>query len=202
PWLLRRHWYGGLDRGTGSGIADERKASAKPRRTLAHREEAKGLARRRRRITFCRNEPAAVVRDRELHAVLLEVQDDVDLRRAAVFDGVGNRLLRNPQELHVGIAGARARAARDRELGANASGFRRVLGQLAQHVPEGTRLHRVVAHLEARFTGFPKAMSGLFSTPAQPISSRILGRLELRGDRFQLDTNRREALKQRVVNLA
>src|SRR5262245_52150205 len=45
-------------------------------------------------------------------------------------------------------------------------------------------------------------MSNLTPKPAQAIASRILRWFELSRDRFQLDTDSREALQQRVVNLA
>ena len=48
-------------------------------------------------------EPASVVDDRQTDAIAVEVQRDVNVRRAAMPDRVGDRLLRNSQKLHVGI---------------------------------------------------------------------------------------------------
>src|SRR6188474_2672170 len=109
--LLRGQWDCGLDGSTGSRITDERQAAAQPRRTLTHREEAKMLTGRRRWIALLRDEPTAIVGDRQPHAVFLEVQRDVNLSGTPVFDGVGHRLLCDSLQLHVGIARARPRTA-------------------------------------------------------------------------------------------
>src|SRR5262245_4600996 len=85
PGLLRGQRYCGLEGGTGTRVTDERQASAQPRGALTHRQQAKVLAGRRRRIAFLGNEPTAVVGDRQPHAVFLEVERDVNLRGAPVF---------------------------------------------------------------------------------------------------------------------
>ena len=60
----------------------------------------------------------------------------------------------------------------------------------------------LLPQLEDRLARFAQAVADLTAKTAQAVAGRGLRRIELGGDGLELDADRRQALQQRVVNLA
>jgi hypothetical protein len=88
---------------TVAGTADDGKLAANARRTFAHGQQAKVFAGGGRRVVLVRLESTAIVGYGEKHAIGLEREGDANGLRATMAHSVVDRLLRDAEQLTLGI---------------------------------------------------------------------------------------------------